>query len=70
MPAEPRRRKRALSVYLPEDIVEALEKVAADSGVPVSRVVEVLLGFQLEIGGLLENARFLIELHRRFHRTR
>jgi hypothetical protein len=70
MPVEPRRRKRALSVYLPEDIVEALEKVAADSGVPVSRVVEVLLGFQLEIGGLLENARFLIELHRRFHRTR
>jgi hypothetical protein len=70
MPAEPRRRKRALSVYLPEDIVEALEKVAADSGVPVSRVVEVLLGFQLEIGGLLENARFLIELHKRFHRTR
>jgi hypothetical protein len=70
MPAEPRRRKRALSVYLPEDIVEALEKVAADSGVPVSRVVEVLLAFQLEIGGLLENARFLIELHRRFHRTR
>jgi hypothetical protein len=69
MPVEPRRRKRVLSVYLPEDIVKALEKVAVDSGLPVSRVLEVLLSFQLEMGGLIENARFLIELHRRFHRT-
>jgi len=69
MPVETRRRKRILSVYLPEDIVNALEKVAADSGLPVSRVLEVLLSFQLEVSGLIENARFLIELHRRFHRT-
>jgi hypothetical protein len=70
MPVEPRRRKRVLSVYLSEDIVAAIEKVAADSGLSVSRVAEILLGFQLEIGGIIENGRFLIELHRRFHRTR
>jgi hypothetical protein len=70
MPAEPRRRKRVLSVYLREDIVAAIEKVAADSGLSVSRVTEILLGFQLEMGGIIENGRFLIELHRRFHRTR
>ena len=69
MPIEPRRRKRALSLYLREDIVEALERVAADSGLPLSRVAEILLGFQLEIGGIIENGRFLIELHRRFRRT-
>ena len=69
MPVEPRRRKRVLSLYLREDIVEALERVAADSGLPVSRVAEILLGFQLEIGGIIENGRFLIELHRRFRRT-
>jgi hypothetical protein len=69
MPVEPRRRKRALSLYLREDIVEALERVAAVSGLPVSRVAEILLGFQLEIGGIIENGRFLIELHRRFRRT-
>jgi hypothetical protein len=28
-----------------------------------------LLGFQLEMGGIIENGRFLIELQRRFHRT-
>jgi hypothetical protein len=70
MPVERRRRKRVLSVYLCEDIVEAIEKVGADSGLSVSRVAEILLGFQLEIGGIIENGRFLIELHRRFHRTR
>ena len=69
MPVEPRRRKRVLSLYLREDIVEALGRVAADSGLPVSRVAEILLGFQLEIGGIIENGRFLIELHRRFRRT-
>ena len=69
MPVEPRRRKRVLSLYLREDIVEALVRVAADSGLPVSRVAEILLGFQLEIGGIIENGRFLIELHRRFRRT-
>jgi hypothetical protein len=69
MPVEPRRRKRVLSLYLREDIVEALERVAADSGLPVSRIVEILLSFQLEMGGIIENGRFLIGLHRRFHRT-
>jgi hypothetical protein len=66
MPSEPRRRKRVLSLYLREDIVEALERVAADSDLPISRVVEILLAFQLEIGGIIENGRFLIELQRRF----
>jgi len=69
MPAEPRPRKRVLSVYIREDIVAALERVAADSGLTVSRVAEVLLSFQLEVGGIIENGRFLIELHRRFHKT-
>jgi len=70
MPVDPRRRKRVLSLYLREDIVEAMERVAADSDLPVSRVAEILLGFQLEMGGILENGRFLIELHRRFRRPR
>jgi len=69
MPVEPRRRKRVLSLYLREDIVEALERVAADSSLPVSRVAEILLAFQLEVSGLIENEGFLIELHRRFRRT-
>ena len=69
MSAEPRPRKRVLSVYIREDIVAALERVAADSGLTVSRVAEVLLSFQLEVGGIIENGRFLIELHRRFHKT-
>jgi hypothetical protein len=69
MPVEPRRRKRVLSLYLREDVVEALERVATDSDLNVSRVAEVLLGFQLEMGRIIENERFLIELHRRFHRT-
>ena len=69
MPSEPRRRKRVLSLYLREDVVEALERVAADSDLPISRVVEILLAFQLEIGGIIENGRFLIDLQGRFHRT-
>jgi hypothetical protein len=69
MPVDPRRRKRVLSLYLREDIVEALERVATDSDLNVSRVAEVLLGFQLEMGRLIENEKFLIELNRRFHRT-
>jgi hypothetical protein len=69
MSVEPRRRKRVLSLYLREDIVEALERVATDSDLNVSRVAEVLLGFQLEMGRIIENERFLIDLQRRFHRT-
>jgi len=70
MASEARRRKRRLHIYLREDIVEALERVAADSDLTVSEVVDILLGFQLEIGGIIENARSLIELHGHFHRTR
>ena len=69
MPVERRRRKRIMSIYLPDDLAAALEKVATDADLPVSRIVEILLSFQLEMGGLLENASFLLELHRRFHRT-
>jgi len=45
MPVEPRRRKRVLSVYLREDIVRALEKVAADSGLTVSVFLRFFLAF-------------------------
>ncbi len=69
MPAEPRRRKRALSLYLREDIVEALERVAADSDLSVSKVAEIVLGFYLELNGLVEKGRFLIEVNRRFRTT-
>lgn len=69
MPADPRRRKRVLSLYLREDIIEALEHVSAESDLPVSRVAEVLLSFQFELNALLEKERFLTELHRRFRRT-
>jgi hypothetical protein len=57
MSVEPCRRKRVLSLYLREDIVEALGRVATDSDLNVSRVAEVLLGFQLEIGRIIENER-------------
>lgn len=69
MPTEPRRRKRALSLYLREDIVEALERVSADSDLSVSKVAEIVLGFHLELNGLVEKGRFLIEVNRRFRTT-
>jgi hypothetical protein len=69
MSVEPRRRKRVVSLYLRDDIVEALERVATDSDLNVSRVAEILLAFQLEMGHIIENERFLIDLHKRFHRT-
>lgn len=69
MPVESRRRKRALSLYLREDIVEALEQVAADSDLSISRVAEILLAFQFELNGLIEKGRFLVELNRRFQRS-
>jgi len=69
MTADPRRRKRAVSLYLRDDIVQAIERVAIESNLNVSRVAEVLLGFQLEMGRILENENFLLDLHRRLHRT-
>jgi len=63
------RRKRRLHVYLREDIVEALERVATDLDLSVSRVVEILLGFYWELNSVAEKARFVAEVHRRFRKT-
>lgn len=49
--------------------MQALERVAEGGELGVSRVVEMLLAFQLEIGGIIENDRSLTELFKRFHRT-
>ena len=65
----PQRRKREVHMYLREDILKTLERVAADSGLSVSRVVEILLGFYWELNSLAEKGRFLAEVHRRFRRT-
>jgi hypothetical protein len=64
-----RRRKRELHLYLREDLVEALEQVAADSDLSVSRVVEVLLGFYWEWNALAEKGRFMAKVYRHFRRT-
>ena len=69
MSADARRRKRVISLYLREDMIEALERVSSESGLPVSRVTEILLSFQFELNTLLEKERFLTELHGRFRRT-
>lgn len=71
MSVEPRRdrRKREIHLYLREDLVEALERVAEDSDLTVSRVVEVLLGFYWELNGLAEKGRFMAEVNRRFRKT-
>jgi hypothetical protein len=58
-----------MSFYLREDIANALERAATASDLPVSRVVEILLGFSLELNDIIERERFLIEMNRRFHRT-
>ena len=63
------RRKREVHLYLREDLLEALERVAADSELSVSRVVEILLGFSWELNTLEEKSRFLAEVNRRFRRT-
>ena len=60
------RQKRGLHLYLRGDMVEALERVAEGSGLSVSRVVEILLGFYWEMNGLAEKARFLADVQRRF----
>ncbi len=39
-----------------EDILEALELVLADSGLSLSKVVEVLLTFGSELNTIVENA--------------
>ena len=71
MSVEPRgnRRKREIHLYLREDLVEALERVAEDSDMSVSRVVEILLGFHWELNGLAEKGRFMAEVNRRFRKT-
>jgi hypothetical protein len=65
----PKRRRREVHLYLREDILEALERVAADSGLSISQVVEILLGFNWEFNSMAEKANFLAELNRRFRRT-
>jgi hypothetical protein len=65
----PKRRRREVHLYLREDILEALERVAADSGLSVSQVVEILLGFNWEFNSMTEKANFLADLNRRFRRT-
>jgi len=71
MAGEPRptRRRREVHLYLREDILEALERVAADSELSISQVVDILLGFYWELNSVAEKARFLAEVNRRFRRT-
>ncbi len=69
MAIEPQRRKRELHLYLRDDLVQALERVAADSDLSISRIVEILLGFYWELNGLAEKGRFMAEVNRRFRRT-
>lgn len=65
----PKRRRREVHLYLREDILEALERVAADSGLSISQVVEILLGFNWEFNSMAEKANFMADLNRRFRRT-
>ncbi len=64
-----RRRKRDVHLYLREEIIQSLERVAADSELSVSQVAEILLGFSWELNGLCEKLNFLEDLNRRFRRT-
>ena len=52
-----------------EDILEALERVAADSGLSISQVVEIFLGFNWELNGMAEKANFMADMNRGFRRT-
>jgi hypothetical protein len=63
------RRKREVHLYIREDIVEALERVASDSDLSVSRVVEILLDFYWELNSLAEKGRFMADVNRRFRTT-
>jgi hypothetical protein len=65
----PQRRKREVHLYLREDILKTLERVAADSELSVSRVVEILLGFYWELNNAAEKGRFLGDVNRSFRRT-
>jgi hypothetical protein len=65
----PKRRRREIHLYLREDILESLERVAAESGLSISQVVEVLLAFYWELNSVAEKARFLAEVNRSFRRT-
>jgi hypothetical protein len=65
----PKRRRREVHLYLREDILEAVERVAADSGLSISQVVEILLGFNWEFNSMAEKVNFLADLNRRFRRT-
>jgi hypothetical protein len=64
-----KRRRREIHLYLREDILESLERVATESGLSISQVVEVLLGFYWELNTVAEKGRFLAEVNRRFRRT-
>lgn len=64
-----KRRKREVHLYLREDILEALERVASESDLSISQVTGILLGFYWELNGLAEKGRFLAEVNRRFRRT-
>jgi len=71
MDVQPRsgRRKRGVHLYLYADMVECLERVAADEGLSLSKVVETILGFHWEMNRLAERWRFLSEVNERFRRT-
>ncbi len=64
-----RRRKREVHLYLREDLLEALERVAAEAELSVSKVVEIMLAFHLELNTLAERWRFMEEVNRRFRTT-
>jgi FtsZ-binding cell division protein ZapB len=69
MPVEARRKPR-LHISLRADIVEALERSAKESGMSVSRVIENLLGFQMELENIKEKEHALMELQRSFRRRK
>jgi hypothetical protein len=64
-----KRRRREIHLYLREDILEALERVATESDLSISKVVEILLGFYWELNSVAEKGRFLAEVNRRFRKS-
>lgn len=62
------RRKPRLHISLRADILQALQRVAEDYGMSVSEVIEILLGYRLELGSIMEEAHSLLEMHRDFRR--
>jgi hypothetical protein len=69
MSSYPSKRKRAVHLYLRDDIVEALEQAATISGLSISRVVEIILSFYWELNGLAQKGRFMAEVNHRFRKT-